>query len=154
MKNFAFQILPLKTEIAEAARQIAARGAQDHVVVTAESPETFPCRHCLRWAEPGERLILFPYAAIPSGYPYSESGPIFVHADACERYQANEYPSDFREGRVFRAYNSANQIIDARVVNGTVPEEVIENLFANPETAFVHVRSVTRGCYAFAIGRT
>jgi uncharacterized protein DUF1203 len=154
MKNFAFKIVPLKTEIADAARQKAASGAQDHVVVTADSPKAFPCRHCLRWAEPGERLILFPYAAIPPGYPYSETGPIFVHAQACERYQANKYPSDFRNDRVFRAYNSANQTIDATVANGTAPEEVIENLFDNPEAAFVHVRSVTRGCYTFAVERT
>jgi len=30
---------------------------------------------------------------------------------------------------------------------------VIENLFDNPETAFVHARSVTHGCYTFAIER-
>jgi uncharacterized protein DUF1203 len=153
MKNFPFKIVPLKTEIAEAARQMAASGARNHVVVTADSPQGFPCRHCLHWAEAGERLILFPYAAIAPGYPYSETGPIFVHAQACERYQANEYPSDFRNDRVFRAYKSANEMIDATVGNGTVPEEVIENLFDNPETAFVHVRSVMRGCYTFAIER-
>lgn len=154
MKNFMFRIVPLKTEVAEAARQMAAAGTQDHVVVTADSPQSFPCRHCLCWAEPGERLILFPYAAIPPGYPYSETGPIFVHAQPCEPYQADEYPSAFRNGRVLRAYNSRNEIIDARVVNGTAPEEVIENFLDNPETAFVHVRSVTRGCYTFAVERT
>jgi hypothetical protein len=154
MKNFEFRIVPLKTEVAEAARRKAASGAQDHIVMTADSPRTFPCRHCLRWAEPGEQVVLFPYAAIPLGYPYSESGPIFVHAKACQRYGAtNEYPSDFRNGRVFRAYNSHNRIIDAKVANGTEPEAVIENLFADPETAFVHARSVTHGCYTFAIER-
>jgi hypothetical protein len=97
---------------------------------------------------------LFPYAAIPSGYPYSETGPIFVHAEPCQRYEAtNEYPSEFRKGRVFRAYNSNNRIIDAKVANGTTLEVVIENLFDNPETAFVHARSVTHGCYTFAIER-
>ena len=154
MKNFAFQIIPLKTEAAAAARQTAATGAQDHIVVTADSPRAFPCRHCLRWAEPGERLILFPYAAIPTGFPYSETGPIFVHAEACHRYGAtNEYPSEFRNGRVFRAYNRDNRIIEAKVANGTAPEAVIENLLENPETAFVHARSVTHGCYTFAIER-
>ena len=122
--------------------------------MTADSPRAFPCRHCLRWAEPGERLILFPYAAIPTGFPYSETGPIFVHAEACHRYGAtNEYPSEFRNGRVFRAYNHDNRIIEAKVANGTAPEAVIENLLENPETAFVHARSVTHGCYTFAIER-
>jgi hypothetical protein len=154
MKNFIFRIVPLKTEVADAARQRTATGAQDHIVVTANSPRAFPCRHCLRWAESAERVVLFPYAAIRSGYPYSESGPIVVHAEACQRYAAtDEYPSELRNGRVFRAYNSANRIVDAKVANGTEPELVIENLFADHETAFVHARSVTHGCYTFAIER-
>jgi Protein of unknown function (DUF1203) len=155
MKTSTFQITPLKTEVAEAARRKAATGAQDHVVVTADQQRAFPCRHCLRWAKQGERLVLFPYAAIPPGYPYSETGPIFVHAEPCQRYEAfNEYPAAFRNGRVFRAYNRDNRIIDAKVANGTAPEALIENLFDNPETAFVHARSVTHGCYTFAIERT
>lgn len=155
MKDFAFRIVPLKTEVAEAARQMAASGSPDHATVTADSPQAFPCRHCLRWAEPGERLVLFPYFAIPAGYPYAESGPIFVHAEACRRYQTtNEYPSEFRSGRVFRAYNSENRIIDAEVANGTTPELVIKTLFENAQTAFVHARSVTHGCYTFAIERS
>jgi hypothetical protein len=154
MKTLNFRVVALSTEVAEGARRMAAAGAQDHVVVTADSPLAFPCRHCLRWAEPGERLVLFPYPAIQPGYSYSETGPIFVHADACQRYEAtNEYPSEFRNGRVFRAYDSDNRIIDAKIANGTAPEAVIENLFDNPETAFVHARSVTHGCYTFAIER-
>jgi len=155
MKPLNFRIVPLPSEVAEAARRMAATGAPDHVFVTADSPLAFPCRHCLHWAAPGERVVLFPYAAIPPGYPYSETGPIFVHAKACQRYKAtNEYPSEFRSGRVFRAYTSDHRIIEAKVANGTTPEVVIENLFGNPETAFVHARSVTHGCYTFAIERT
>jgi hypothetical protein len=154
MKSSTFRVVPLKTEVAEAARRKGAAGVQDHVVITVDSPQAFPCRHCLRWAELGERVVLFPYAAIPPGHAYSESGPIVVHAEACERYEPiNEYPSEFCSGRVFRAYNSHNRIIDAKVVNGTAPEAVIENLFENPETTFVHIRSLTHGCYTFAIDR-
>ena len=44
-------------------------------------------------------------------------------------------------------------MIAAEVVNGDEPETVIEKLLENPETAFVHARSVTRGCYTFRIER-
>ena len=154
MKTSNFRIVPLKTEVAEAARLAARSGVPDHAIVTADSPRGYPCRHCLRWAQPGERVILFPFQAIPRGHPYSESGPIFVHAEVCERYAATrEYPANFREGRVFRAYNANQDMIDAEVANGSEPEAVIEKLLKNPETAFVHARSVTRGCYAFGIER-
>ena len=99
-------------------------------------------------------MVLFPYEAIPVGHPYSESGPIFVHAKECQRYRAtDEYPVAFRNGRVFRAYDSRYNIIDAEVVNGGEPEAVIERLFQNPDTAFVDARSVTHGCFTFRVQR-
>ena len=154
MKTSSFRIVPLRTQTAEAARAAAAAGAPDHAVVTADSPQGYPCRHCLRWAQPGERMILFPFAAIPPGRPYSESGPIFVHADSCERYSSTEeFPAAFRSGRVLRAYNSEHDIIAAEVANGAGPEAVIERFLQKPETAFVHVRSVSHGCYTMEIER-
>lgn len=154
MKTSSFRIVPIRTEIAEAARREAEAGAPDHVFVTADSPRGYPCRHCLRWAQPGERMILFPYAAIASGRPYSESGPIFVHAEPCDRYAAtHEFPSEFRKGRVLRAYNSQNAMIAAEVANGEGPEAVIERFLQKPETAFVHVRSASHGCYTMEVER-
>jgi Protein of unknown function (DUF1203) len=154
MTTSSFRIVPLQTKIAEAARAAVEAGAPDHAVVMADSPLGYPCRHCLRWAEPGERLILFPFAAIPGGRPYSETGPIFVHADPCERYSATkEYPAAFCEGRVVRAYNARHDMIAAEVANGAGPEAVIERFLQKPETAFVHVRSVSRGCFTMEIER-
>ncbi len=122
--------------------------------MTVDSPTGYPCRHCLRWAQPGEQVILFPYASIPAGRPYSEMGPIFVHAQPCPRYESTEqYPADFRAGRVIRAYDREQNMIAGEIVNGRKPETVIEKLFENPETEFIQVRSADRGCYTFGIER-
>jgi Protein of unknown function (DUF1203) len=154
MKTSNFRIVPLLTDVANAARQAATAGMPDHAVITADSPTGYPCRHCLRWAKVGEHVILFPYASIAPGRPYSESGPIFVHAEPCERYAATEqYPVNFRGSRVLRAYSSNDDMIDAAVVSDNNPEPVIERLLQNPETAFLQARSVTRGCYTFRIER-
>ena len=154
MKTSNFRIVPLPTEVANAARQATTAGVPDHAVITADSPTGYPCRHCLRWAKVGEHVILFPYASIPPGRPYSESGSIFVHAEPCERYGATEqYPADFRGSRVLRGYSSNDDMIDAAVVSDNNPEPVIERLLQNPETAFLQARSLTRGCYTFRIER-
>jgi hypothetical protein len=154
MKTSTFRVVPLATEIADRARRAAEAGAANHALVTADSPAGYPCRHCLRFAKAGERLILFPYESIPAGHAYSETGPIFVHAEPCERYSAtHEYPDDLREGRAFRAYNASYDMIDAEVADGNEPEGIVEKLLQNPETAFVDARSVTRGCYTFRIQR-
>src|SRR6476660_1727839 len=137
MTDSIFRIVPLTTAITDAARRAATAGAPDHAIVDVDSPAGYPCRHCLRWAQPGERVILFPYASIPPGHPYSETGPIFVHAERCERYGATrKYPADFRNGRVFRAYDANYNMIDADVANGNDPEGVIEKLLQNPKTEF------------------
>src|SRR5947207_12389260 len=134
MKTSTFRIVPLRSEVAEGARRAAEAGAADHAVVTADSPTGYPCRHCLHFAKPGERLILFPYAAIPAGHPYSESGPIFVHAEQCERYRAtHEYPEDFRRGRAFRSYNTGYDMIDAEVSNVNELETIVVKLLENTE---------------------
>jgi hypothetical protein len=154
MKTSRFRIIPLPSEIAEAARRAVNAGALDHRLITVDTPGSSPCRHCLHWAQPGERVLLFPYTTIPSGQPYSETGPIFVHANGCQRYSdTHQYPADFRTGRVFRAYDSNYNIIDARVVNGSEPEVMIHSLFQNSETAFVDVRSMTHGCFTFRVQR-
>jgi hypothetical protein len=150
----AFHIVPLATEVAEKARHVAESGALDHAVIKVDSATGYPCRHCLRWAQPGERVILFPYASIPAGHPYSETGPIFVHAERCKRYCASaEYPADFRNGRAFRAYDADYNMIDAEVANGDEPEAIIQKLLQDPKTEFVDARSVTRGCFTFRILR-
>jgi Protein of unknown function (DUF1203) len=99
-------------------------------------------------------MVLFPFAAIAPGRPYSESGPIFVHAEPCERYAtAHEFPPGFRKDRVLRAYNSQHDMIAAEVANEEGPEAVIERFLQRPETAFVHVRSASHGCYTMEVER-
>jgi len=154
MKTSKYRVVPLPTEFADAARRAAQAGARDHACVMVDSPTGYPCRHCLRWAQPGEQVILFPYASIPAGCPYAEMGPIFVHAQPCPRYELTEqYPADFRGGRVIRAYDREQNMIAGEIVNGRKPETVIEKLFENPETEFIQVRSADRGCFTFGIER-
>jgi hypothetical protein len=149
-----YRVVPLPSEIADAARKAALAGLPDHEIITVDTPTGYPCRHCLRWAQPGERVILFPYASIPPGRPYAEIGPIFVHAEPCPSYAATgEYPADFRSHRVLRAYNATNDMVDAVVVADDQPEPVITRLLQNPETAFLQARSADRGCYTFGIER-
>src|SRR5215211_9554886 len=49
------------------------------VRVTADAPNAYPCRRCLRDAEPGEALLLTGYDPFTGASPYSGPGPIYVH---------------------------------------------------------------------------
>src|SRR5205085_8264069 len=123
MKPPHFRIVPLADTVASQARRACKNDAPGHALMTVDSRNAYPCRQCLRWAEPGERVILFTYESIPPGLPYSESGPIFVHQLPCAPNDETErYPSDFRGGRVIRAYDSSQDMIDAVVVEDEQPE--------------------------------
>lgn len=152
MKN-SFHIIPLPTDVANRARHVALTSQSDHAIVIADAPSGFPCRHCLRWAEPGEAMILFPYQTIPADRPYGDRGPIFVHEKECERYSAlAEYPAAFGGRRVLRGYNAKDEIIAAELTESD-PELVIERMLTNPEISFLQVRSATYGCYTMKVER-
>jgi hypothetical protein len=52
-----------------------------------------------------------------------------------------------------RAYNAAEEIIDARLVSPETAPEIIEEMFAAEKTAFIHAPFPTYGCYALWINR-
>src|SRR5947209_3064354 len=117
MTQLKFRIVALSTEVADAARKGLSESRPDHRIVLVDSHDAAPCRHCLQWAKPGEQVIRFPYDSVAEGRPYTERGPIFVHAEPCPRYTDHDYPEAFRTGRAFRAYDSAGDMIDACLPN-------------------------------------
>ena len=153
MKQNSFRVVALDTAIAETARRRAAEGAADHQRSIVHAERSAPCRHCLRWAQPGESVVLFPFPAIAAHRPYAESGPIFVHAEACPRYATPaEFPADLRQNRVARAYNRNDEIVAAELAGDDL-EATAERLLADEAVEFLHVRSASHGCYTFKVER-
>ena len=113
-----------------------------------------PCRHCLRYAVPGERLVLVAYQPFDVANPYRETGPIFVHADGCERYRGAGLPPDFRtRPLVLRGYDAEQTIARAEAVADGMAELRIADMLEDSDIARIHVRSLTHGCYLFRIDR-
>lgn len=131
-----------------------------------------PLRCCLRHAAPGDRLALLSYAplrhwAAETGTdpgPYLELGPVFVHADAdaCPGppAAAGYPPAMHGADRVFRAYSADGRILGGRHVRLTDDEVAagaadaeLAAMFADPETALVHVRALEFGCFMFDVVR-
>jgi hypothetical protein len=115
-----------------------------------------PCRHCLRYATPGDPLLLFSYKPFETPSPYQEVGPVFLHADGCERFPSDGgFPADFSQRPlVLRPYDSADNIQNSQVLaDAGDAESAARALLANPAVAYVHARSRTRGCFMFRIER-
>lgn len=114
-----------------------------------------PCRSCLRLTAPGTRLILFAHRPFTTSGPYAETGPVFVHAEACKPYASRSaFPADFvSRSLTVRAYSARGAIVAGYVVDGHVAEAVLQQLFADEAVAFAHVRNPGWGCWDFAIER-
>jgi hypothetical protein len=111
-----------------------------------------PCRHCLGDIGAGDDYLILAHRPFSGLQPYAETGPIFLHADACERHpETAEPPEAFleRPQMMLRGYDA-----DERIVYGTgaiVPTDhlasVASALLDRPEVAFVHIRSATNNCF-------
>src|SRR5258707_2923315 len=76
--------------------ELAQRRAKRYV---ADSKPGYPCRISLEDAEPGEAVILAPYAHQTASTAYQSAGPIFVREDAQARLYAVDVVADPLTGR-------------------------------------------------------
>jgi hypothetical protein len=121
-------------------------------------------RCCNRLSRPGERIVLASYSplhrwATTTGKDpgaYDETGPVFLHAVPCDGPQDDGFPEDYRGlPRVLRAYDTNGHIVGGRVIDegDMQPERAIDEVFADPQVAFIHARALLAGCFTFAIER-
>lgn len=118
--------------------------------MTADKPNSAPCRVSLQDAEPGESLILVNHVhlAEPSS-PYRSNGPVFVREQAIEAELSIDVIPVMLSRRLLsaRVYDSQAMMIDADVVEGQSLHERLTNWFADGSMAEVHVHTARRGCY-------
>ncbi|MBO6719682.1 MAG: DUF1203 domain-containing protein [Rhizobiaceae bacterium] len=117
-----------------------------------------PCRHCLTNVAAGEDYLILAYRPFPAPQPYAETGPIFLHADECERApETDVMPELFRASPdwIVRGYGH-----DDRIVYGTgavTPKQHVctraHELLQRDDIAYVHMRSARNNCYQVRIDR-
>lgn len=117
-----------------------------------------PCRHCLTYIPKGKEMLVLAHRPFPSMQPFAETGPIYLCADPCRRYQTQE---DLPEALT----DSPNYLIkgygsDDRIVYGTgiiTPQdqlhEAADEIFAHKNVAYIHIRSALNNCYHARIDR-
>jgi hypothetical protein len=117
-----------------------------------------PCRHCLTDVEAGAEYLVLAHRPFPDLQPYAETGPIFLHARACERHpESATTPEMFlrRQQMLVRGYDA-----DQRIVYGTgavvATDRIAETagaLLDRPDVAFVHLRSAGYNCFQCRVER-
>lgn len=104
-----------------------------------------PCRHCLQLIDDGEPMWVLAHRPFDALQPYAEVGPIFLHAQACRRYEAPALPVWFKHlhPALIRGYGTDHWIRyeTGDVVAGSELDAACRNILARPDTAYVHIRS-------------
>jgi len=121
----------------------------------ADEKPGYPDRIEMRDAEPGETVLLVNHVHQPADNPYRASHAIFVLEGAEAAYdRMNEIPDAMRARDIsLRAFDAADLMVDAELVNGREIEPGIERLFADPRVAYIQAHYAKRGCYAARIDR-
>lgn len=110
-----------------------------------------PCRHCLRMIAPGAPMLILAHRPFPAPQPYAEIGPIFLHAEPCQRAAPGPALPEILASPdyIVRGYGADDRIVYGS--GGVVAREAIRaraaELLADPAIAYVHVRSARNNCY-------
>ena len=118
----------------------------------------YQCRHCLTIIPPGNAMLLVAYRPFGALDAYAETGPVFVCADPCEGFGTRaEVPKTLTTSPTFllKGYGANDRIIygtGAVIDADRIPERAAA-LFADPNVAYIHVRSAKNNCYQARIDR-
>ena len=150
------RVVAMQTEVANTVRstlKAPTYGFPAHVEVAADAA---PCRHCLKTFVAGkDERILFTYDRFAGVESLPQPGPVYIHADNCERYDADGgFPEELRQSpRTLEAYAHGRRLLATEYIADGKYEAAIDKLFANPEVAYIQVNSTTAGCFTFRVER-
>jgi hypothetical protein len=153
-----FRCLPVATETAARWR---AGGRDDRGLAlhrrVVDGPG-FPCRHCLRLGEPGETMLLGSYALPHPQGVYWTPSPIFLHAQDCARFTAEDEiaPIVLANGIVsVRSYDAAEMCLYdlGQVCEGRAAAAPLMRALEDPRTRFVNIHTARPGCLLTAVER-
>jgi hypothetical protein len=132
----------------------ARKTSDEHHEHLAEAPGS-PLRCCLERSGDGEGVVLFRYSPTAGRGAYEEVGPVFVHAEPCGGPERTDVLPDAlsKAARVVRAYDADGRIRTGEVAAAGELGDVVSGLFADPLVVEAQVRSLSHGCFLFAVTR-
>jgi hypothetical protein len=152
-----FRCVPIETVIVDRLRKSRVDDGGNPVRRQIADHIGYPCRHCLREANPGQEVLLASYhLPRPRGLYWSAS-PIFLHGAACHRYElVDEVPEIVRNRLVsVRAYGADDMVIYdlGDVANGAEVDGLLQRCLDDARTAYVNVHTARPGCLLCTIER-
>jgi len=116
-----------------------------------------PCRHCLRDVPQGSEMLVLAHKPFAGMHPYAEVGPIFLCADECPRGGGTDLPPILTTSPdyLIKGYSADDRIVYGTGAVTPTPDihDRIAAIFADPDVAYIHVRSARNNCYQARVDR-
>ena len=151
--RFAVEALP--QEVASYVRETGCDPKWGHPAVTQPATGFGPCRLCLRTFREGEEMrTLFTYDSYAGVAEFPQPGPVYIHADDCDRFEGDGFPPDLRALKLtFEGVAAGPRVVALERTHGDDVENVIEHLLALSDVDYVNVRNTEAGCFVARIAR-
>jgi Protein of unknown function (DUF1203) len=151
-----FRVVAIPTEVAESVRETGKAPVYGYPAHRETAAGRAPCRHCLRLIRvQEEELLLFTYDPFHETGEPPLPGPIYIHAEKCERGMERwSFPEEYR-GRLLTlsAYGDERALLEEQQLDEGGEDQAAAKMFENPSVKYIHVRSTEAGCYLFRLDR-
>jgi Protein of unknown function (DUF1203) len=115
----------------------------------------YPCRVSLMDARVGDPLLLLNFTHLHTHSPYASRTAIYINERATYAGEFVDTVPPMLQRRLLsvRAYDGADMMIDADVVDGKIAEETIARFLSNQGVRFLQIHFAKRGCFAARVDR-
>jgi hypothetical protein len=148
-----YRVIALRQETADEVRASLRAPGYGHPAHVEVATGTGPCRLCLRPFRRGEeQRVLFTYNPFPPEAALPAPGPVFVHRDACRRFDGPGFPEPLAALPLMLEGYDERGLALTRVAAAD-PQAAISEVLARPGVAYAHVRHAEAGCFVARVER-
>ena len=150
-----FAVSAIPQDVARYVRESGRDPIWGHPALTELATGFGPCRLCLHTFRTGEeRRTLFTYDSYTDVAEFPQPGPVYIHADDCERYGGEGFPPDLLDLELtFEGVSAGPRVVALERTQGDGVEAAVASLFGVPEVEYVNVRNTDAGCFVARVDR-
>ena len=151
--RFAVRALP--QDVANYVREHGRDPVWDQPALTQPATGFGPCRLCLRTFREGEEMrTLFTHDTYADVAEFPQPGPVYIHADACDRYAGDGFPPELRALELtFEGVAAGPRVVALERTHGEDVDSAIGRLLDLADVDYVNVRNTEAGCFVARVDR-
>jgi uncharacterized protein DUF1203 len=151
--RFAVRALP--QDVATYVREQGRDPIWGHPALTEPATGFGPCRLCLRTFRGGEQMrTMFTHNTYAGVAGFPQPGPVYIHADDCDRYDGDGFPSELWSLELtFEGVAAGPRVVALERTMGEDADGAIRRLLDLAEVDYVNVRNTEAGCFVARVDR-